>query len=331
MKKKIILDVDTGSDDAVAIMAALLSPEIQVEAICSVAGNKDIDKTTENTLRVVQLLDSQVPVYRGCNGPLVKNLCPDRLGDRRAHVTSVEDEEGHVLQMHADYLNIPEAKIHEQSIRAPEFYVQYLRSASEPVTLVAVGPLTNLAVALSIDPTIVEKVEEIVIMGGGYNITNETPTAEFNIWFDPEAAQRVVHCGAKVTLVPLDATHAACITRDDCSRFRKINTVSSVFAAELCEQRIKMHNIGQPLDVPDAAAVHDALCIAYLIDPSVLKDVRYVHCDVGFRDFSEGQTIIDPRYYPEERNCYFAFDGDRVKFANILCDLFALDTKTWRD
>lgn len=79
-----------------------------------------------------------------------------------------------------------------------------------------------------------------------------------------------------------------------------------------------------------AAAVHDALCVAYLIDPAVLRDVRHVHCDVGFRDFCEGQTILDPRYYTEEKNCYFAFDGDRFKFVNVLCDLFARDKKTGR-
>lgn len=237
------------------------------------------------------------------------------------------DENGKVQMMHSDYLDIPPATIHEQAISAPEFYVQYLRNATEPVTLVAVGPLTNVAMALMLDGSIVEKIEEIVIMGGGYNITNVSPTAEFNIWYDPEAAQRVVHCGAKVTLVPLDATHAACLTLDDCARFQALGTVSGNFAADLCRQRIRMHTLGQPLAVPDAAAVHDALCIAYLIDPTVLKDVRHVHCDIGFRDFCEGQTILDPRYYTEEKNCFFAFDGDRFKFADILCDLFAQDKK----
>ena len=328
MARKIILDVDTGSDDAVAIMSAILAENIQLEAICSIAGNKELDMTTENTLRVVQLMGADVPVYRGCPEPLVKFLCPDRLekqsrGDRGKMV----DKNGKVHMMHSDYLEIPAATIHEQKISAPEFYVQYLRETQEKVTLVAVGPLTNLAVALTMDPKITEKIEEIVIMGGGYNITNVSPTAEFNIWYDPEAAQRVLHCGAKITLVPLDATHAACLTLDDCDRFEAMGTVSGKFAAALCRQRIEMHTMGQPLAVPNAAAVHDALCIAYLIDPSVLKDVRHVHCDVGFRDFCEGQTILDPRYYTEEKNCYFAFDGDRFKFADILCDLFAGDKK----
>ena len=320
MPRKIILDVDTGSDDAVAIMSAILSPDIQLEALCSVAGNKEIEYTTENTLRVVQLLKADVPVYRGAKYPLVKFLCPDRLPEDE-HLELVHD--GKVVQMHSDYLDIPEATIKEQPISAAEFYVKYLREATEPVTLVAVGPLTNLALAFRIDPTIVRNIEEIVVMGGGYNITNCTPAAEFNIWYDPEAAEIVINSGAKVTLVPLDATHAACITLDDCKRFRALNTVAGKFIAELCEQRIIVHNATQPLDVPDAAAVHDALCIAYLIDPTVLKDVRHVHCNVGFRDFCEGQTILDMRYFTEPANCWFAFDGDRFKFADILCDLAA--------
>ncbi len=326
MARKIILDVDTGSDDAVAIMAAVLSKDIQLEALCSVAGNKDIDKTTENTLRVVQLLGADVPVYRGCRTPLVKFLCPDRLPVRKSKGPLVVD--GKEVQMHSDFLDVPPATIKEQPISAPEFYVQYLRAAPQPVTIVAVGPLTNVAMALLLDGTIVDKIEEIVIMGGGYNITNTSPTAEFNIWYDPEAAQHVIHCGAKVTLVPLDATHAACITLDDCKRFRALGTVAGDFAAALCEQRIMVHSNSQPLAVPDAAAVHDALCIAYLIDPQVLRDVRHVHCDIGFRDFCEGQTILDMRYYTEPVNCYFAFDGDRQKFASVLLDLFARSEKT---
>ena len=320
MAKKIILDVDTGSDDAVAIMAASLSPDIQLEAICSVAGNKDIEKTTENTLRVVQLLGSTTPVYRGNKTPLVKFLCNDRLPIRRIDKQIMRD--GKEVQMHSDYLDIPKARIEAQDMPAAMFYVDYLRHAKEAVTIVAVGPLTNLAMALLMDEQIVQNIAEIIVMGGGYTITNVTPTAEFNIWFDPEAAHIVINSGAKVVFVPLDATHEACITQDDCARFREINTTSSHFAADLCEQRILVHNAVQPLDIPDAAAVHDSLAVCYAIDRTVLREVRHVHCDIGFRDFSEGQTLIDPRYYTEEKNCYFAFSGDRIKYVDMLCAIF---------
>jgi inosine-uridine nucleoside N-ribohydrolase len=326
MPRKIILDVDTGSDDAVAIMTAVLSPAIQVEAVCTVAGNKDIDKTTENTLRVIQLLGVDIPVFRGSSTPLVKFLHGFRLPDIPAPLRDIRERDR--VQIHPDYLDIPAATIREQDIPAAIFYVDYLRQTKEPVTIVAVGPLTNIALALMLDPGIIQNIQEIVIMGGGYKVTNVTSTAEFNFWFDPHAAQRVIHCGAKVLLVPLDATHEACITRTDCERFRSIATTASNFAAEMCEYRIMAHSAYQPLPVPDAAAVHDALAVCCLIDPTVLKDVRHVHCDIGFSDLSEGQTIIDPRFYTNEKNCWFAFGGDRFKFVDILSDVFKHSKQT---
>jgi inosine-uridine nucleoside N-ribohydrolase len=322
MAEKIILDVDTGSDDAVAIMTAILSPDIQVEGICSVAGNKDIDKTTDNSLRVVQFLGSTVPVYRGCSQPLVKFLRDDRL-TRQVSGLKLEVD-GEEVEMHADTLNLPAAKIQEEDIPAPVFYMNYLRQSKEPVTLVAVGPLTNLAIAFLLAPSIVKKVKRIIVMGGGYNVTNASSTAEFNIWYDPEAAQRVLNSGAEVVFVPLDATHAACVSKSDCTRFRELDTKAGAFAAALIEQRILVHNAFQPLAIPDAAAVHDALAVCYLLDESVLKDVRPVHCEIGFRGLAEGQTVVDPRFYTEEKNCAFAFDGNRERFVAMLTEILAL-------
>lgn len=329
-KRKIILDVDTGSDDAVAIIAAVLSPDIQLEAICTTQGNRDIDTTTENTLRVVELLKADVPVYRGCRAPIAKKLCPDlRLGPRRfgQEINCEVEVEGKMVGMHSDFETIPAATIHEQEITAPEFYVQYLRNATEPVTLVTTGPMTNVAVAIMMDPRILKNIEQIVSMAGGYLIGNGTPRGEGNVLMDPEACQILLNAGVKMTMVPLDATHEAYITLDDCKRFRALGTVAGNFAADQIEQRILIHNAFQPLGEPDAAAVHDPLCIAYLIDPEVLRDVRHVYCVVGFSDYCEGQTIIDERYYTEKPNCYFAFHGDRHKFAAILEDLFARSEK----
>ncbi len=319
MAKKIILDVDTGSDDAVALMAAILSPEIDLVAVCTVAGNKPIEKTTENTLRVVEAMGADVPVYRGGPKPIVKGLVDNRLpSTSRGHVVI----DGKLIQMHEEYLDLPKTSLQPEEMPAPMFYVEYLRNAKEPVTLVPVGPLTNLAVALMIDPTIVKNIEEIVIMGGACRESNSTSCSEFNIFFDPEAALWVLQSGAKITWVPLDATHAAYLTKANCDDFRALGTVAGEFAAALVEQRIFVHTHMQPLAVPDSAAVHDALAVCYLLDPTVLKDVQHVHMDIGLADFGEGQTIIDPRYYPEERNCWFAFSGDPDKFASMLLDIF---------
>ena len=318
--RKIILDVDTGSDDAVAIMAALLAKDLKVEAICSTWGNLDLEHTTENTLRLVEAMGKgdEVPVYKGCYGPMVKFLCGDRLPMKIRPLY----QDGVEVHMHDPELELPQATIQPQALPAPLFSVDYLMNATEPVTLVPVGPLTSLGHALTIRPEIVKNIEEIVIMGGGDKVANVTPNAEFNIWADPEAAEIVVNCGAKVTWVPLDATHAAYLTKTDCERFRKIGTFEAKFAADLIEHRILAHTLGQPLAEPDAAAVHDPLCICYLIDPTVLKDVQPVNIHLGFYGTGEGETIIDRREGKREPNCYFAFDGDRFKFCDILCDLF---------
>ncbi len=327
MAKNIILDVDTGSDDAVALMAAILSPEINLVAVCTVAGNKPIEKTTENTLRVVKAMNADVPVYRGSPKAIVKGLVGNRLPPTfRSHIVI----DGKTMQMHEDYLDLPETNLKPEKIPAPMFYVDYLRSAKTPVTLVALGPLTNLAIAFMIDPTIVDSIEEIVIMGGACRQSNSTSSAEFNIFSDPEAALWVLQSGAEITWVPLDATHAAYLTKSNCDDFRALGTVAGEFAASLIEQRIFMHTHMQPLAAPDSAAVHDALAVCYLLDPSVLKDIQHVHMDIGLSDFGEGQTIIDPRYYPEERNCRFAFSGDPNKFASLLLDIFKNGPKSFQ-
>lgn len=322
MATKVILDVDTGSDDAVAIMAAALSPDIELVAICTTWGNQAIEDTTDNTLRLADAMGLDVPVYRGCYTAMVKYLTNDYV-ENRPHVPVMHN--GKPVIMHAKHLDLPEATTRPQSLPAACFYVDYLRRTDEKITLIPVGPLTNLGLALRIAPDIAEHIEQIVVMGGGSKITNCNPWSESNIWHDPEAAQIVAECGAKVVWVPLDATHRACITMDDCRRFREIGTFSANFAAEQCEQRIIVHNAQQPLDVPDAAAVHDALCVAYVIDPTVLTDLRHCHVEIGLAGYGEGQTIVDQRAYPLKKNGYFAYDADRFKFVDILCDCFARD------
>ncbi len=322
MAIKVILDVDTGSDDAVAIMAAALSPDIDLVAICTVWGNKAIENTTDNTLRLVDAMGLKVPVYKGCDTAMVKYITQDYVENKPRAVVM---HNGKPFTMHAEHLDLPDAVTKPQDMPAACFYVDYLRKATEKITLVPVGPLTNVALALRIAPDIAEKIDQIVIMGGGSKISNCNPWSESNIWHDPEAAQIVANCGAKVVWVPLDATHEACITIDDVKRFREIGSFSANFAAEQCQQRIIVHNAQQPLDIPDAAAVHDALCIAYLIDPTVITDLRHCHIEIGLSGYGEGQTIVDQRAFPLEKNGYFAYHADRFKFVDILCDCFSRD------
>jgi len=313
-----ILDVDTGSDDAVAIMTAILSPEIELVAVCSVMGNLSVELTTENTLRVVQAMGAKVPVYQGASAPLAKGITPGRIAPSSRIQVEID---GKTVRLHEDTLDMPPATIKPEAIPAAMFYVDYLRRATEPVTVVLVGCLTNFAIALMMDPTIIKNVEEVVIMGGGCKASNVTGAAEGNIFRDPEAALWVLRSGAKVTWVPLDATHAAGLDLHDCAALRGLGSLAGQYAADLIEHRIKVYSRMQPLDIPDSAAVHDALAVCYVIDSTVLRDLEHVHMDIGLSGYGDGQTIVDLRHFPEERNCYFAFSSDRAKFSGMLRDI----------
>lgn len=323
MTRKVILDVDTGSDDAVAIMLAALHPAIDLVAVCSVKGNQSLKSTTENTKKVLDLVNSNAPLYQGCKEAFVREVCPWRIKfEDRA---TIIDEEGNEHFIHEDFDMLPKSNRKIEDTPAPIFYVDYLKNAKEPVTIVAVGPLTNLAVALAIDPSITKNIEELVLMGGADDEANATSSAEFNFFNDPESAQKVFQSGIKkITLCPLDVTHKTMVTKDDCKRFEEIGTPAAKFAIDMCLKRIEVHTQRQPLTLPDACALHDPLCVAYLIDPSVLTDVRYLHLDISLDGLTDGATIIDHRYFQDNRNVYIAYDGDRKKFVDIMCDAFKL-------
>ena len=319
--KKIIMDVDTGSDDAIAIMLACYSRKLEIVGICSVDGSRPVDNATDNTLRVLHLINREdVPVYRGTPGPMVKDIYKDRLNffDPKYRPDYPIKERAN---FHIDFDYLEEADRKPESMPAVLFYVDYLSKATEKVTLVATGPLTNLGMALRIAPEIVKNIEEIVIMGGGDTITNVSAAAEANIWRDPEAAARVLASGAKIVMVPCDATHRGYINAAEVDEIERIGTPAAEFAAKLCRQRIIAHTITQPLEEENAAAIHDALALCYVLDPEVLRDVREVHCEIGLRDFSDGQTIIDPRFYDEPHNCLFAYDADRKRFINMMTEI----------
>ena len=321
MKRKLILDVDTGSDDACAIMLAALHNDLDLVAVCSVSGNVPLENTTENTLRVLQHIGkTNIPVYKGCSGPMIKDVSSSYLvaADTRAKVVV----DGKEIGIHQDYLPLEESRFSYQATPASVFYVDYLTKCQQKVDIVAVGPLTNLAVALLIEPRIVDSINEIVIMGGGHGISNETRCAEFNIFYDPEAAQRVLKCGAKITMVPLDATHKAYVNYEDARRLRELNTNAAKFAADMIEHRIEFHKLRQPLEDVNSCALHDPLAVAYLIDPTVLKDVQLLNVEVSLGGLTDGQTVVDRRYFQDNRNVHFAFDGDRKKFVDIMCDAF---------
>lgn len=323
MANQVILDVDTGSDDAIAIMAAVLAKGIDLLGITTVNGNRNVDITTENTLRVVDLLDKDIPVYKGCHLPMVSTL----LKGRRDNVP-FQGPENKEEDVHGDYLPAPEAHSKQKPEHAVMWLVKMLTSAKEKITLIFVGPLTNLAMALRIAPQITANIKEIIIMGGGYLINNITSGAEFNFWVDPEAAKIVMDCGAPIRLVPLDATHAGYITAKEAEEIREISTPAAKLCADLILKRLEGYRKFQPLDATDGVPIHDALAVCALLNPDVLTDRMEVHVDISISPgITDGMSLCDVGRRNKNRkpNAMVAQSANRELFVEMLNTLFRGD------
>lgn len=314
--RKIILDVDTGTDDAIAIMCAVQAEkQFDIVGICTVNGNRGVEYTTENTCRVLEYMGrNDIPVYKGCPLPLVATLSPWR---RPGMPFGGKQKDG--PRVHSDYLNLP-ASVNKkpENMDAVSFYLKALTDTEEKITLLEVGPLTNLAVALRINPDIVRNIEEFVIMGGAYANGNTSPAAEFNWWCDPESAKIVMDCGAKITIIPLNATHEAAITREQVNALYSSGTKAGTAAASFIEHRLNA--------VPGSTstAVHDALAFLYLLDKNVCRNVKPMYVDVDYSGGgADGMCIVDvdKRYYDRLPNCDFAFGANKERFSELLIEI----------
>lgn len=313
--RKMILDVDTGTDDAVAIMFAALHPDLDLVGVTTVNGNVAVEHCTDNSLRVLDFIGrSEVPVYQGLARPLVRHDFP-----RPKRFARNSDED-----MHGTELPIPAAHSTRRDQGAVEYLVETFRATTEEITLVPVGPLSNIAAALAIEPRLVDAVPEVVIMGGGHAMGNESAAAEFNIWADPEAADMVLSAGFRsVTLVPLDATHQALVTKADCQALAALGTPAGTAAARFIGRRVDAYGRGRAVDAVDAAPVHDALCTAYLVCPEVIT-TRRLHVAVETQGaLTVGRTVMDTRPHASaEANCEVAFDADSRRFVQLLTTVF---------
>ena len=315
VRRKVILDVDTGTDDAVAIMFAALHPELDLVGVTTVNGNVPVENTTDNSLRVLDHIGrSDVAVHPGLSRPIVRADFPT---PKRFVRDSAED-------MHGSHLPIPAPHSVASEVSAVEYLVETFRGTTDEITLVPVGPLSNIAAALAVEPRLVDAVPEVVIMGGGHEKGNETASAEFNIWADPEAAAMVFAAGfRRLTLVPLDATHQALVTSADCDALAALGTPAGTAAADFVRRRISAYASGRSVDVPDAAPVHDALCTAYLVVPEVIT-TRHLHVAVETRgDLTVGRTVIDTRSQASSPpNTHVAFGADARLFVSLLLQTF---------
>jgi inosine-uridine nucleoside N-ribohydrolase len=312
--RKLILDVDTGTDDAVALMLAALHPDLELVAATTVNGNVPVDYCTENSLRVFDHIGVPIPVYEGVGRPIARSDFPVPRGDILSSSA-----------VHGGYLDIPPSTSTKESTGAVEFLIETYMAATDEIVLVPVGPLSNIATAFEREPRLRDRIPELVIMGGANRYGNVTPRAEFNVWADPEAARIVIGSGVrKITLVPLDATHQALVSLDDCAALRALGTPAGSAAATFTERRIQGYDTTQPMKRPNAAPVHDALAVASIVDPSVIT-TSFLHVDVETTgELTVGETVVDTNFRSRrDPNVHVALDADERKFVSMLLETFA--------
>ncbi|ALC05735.1 Inosine-uridine preferring nucleoside hydrolase [Corynebacterium deserti GIMN1.010] len=306
MTTKIILDCDPGHDDAVAMLLAAGSPEIELLGITTVGGNQTLDKVTHNAQVVATIADINAPIYRGVTRPLVRpvEVAEDIHGDTGMEIHKYE---------------LPEPTKQVEGTHAVDFIIDTIMN-NEPgtVALVPTGPLTNIALAVRKEPRIAERVKEVVLMGGGYHVGNWTAVAEFNIKIDPEAAHIVFNEKWPLTMVGLDLTHQALATPEIEAKFNELGTDVADFVVALFDAFRKNYQDAQGFDNPP---VHDPCAVAYIVDPTVFT-TRKTPLDVElYGALTTGMTVADFRApAPADCTTQVAVDLDFDKFWNMVID-----------
>jgi pyrimidine-specific ribonucleoside hydrolase len=293
----IVIDCDPGHDDAIAILLALASPEVELRGISTVAGNQTLDKTTRNALKVLELADrTDVPVVAGADAPLRRTL-------RTA--ANVHGESG------LDGPDLPEPTTKTVDGDAVEVLAGWLEPG---VVLVPTGPLTNVARLLEQRPRATER---IVWMGGALAEGNVTPAAEFNAFVDPEAARAVFESRVDITMIGLDVTHKALFTRAHAERLRGTGRVGKA-VAELADFFLEFHRQRYRFD---GAPIHDAMAVAHVIDPTL---VTTLECNISIEtesQFCDGRTVVDRWLVTElPRNAHAGIDVDADRFLELLVE-----------
>ncbi|MGJ7118375.1 nucleoside hydrolase [Morganella morganii] len=305
MKKKIILDCDPGHDDAIALLLAYGNPEIELLAVTTVVGNQTLEKVTRNALAVARIAGiTGIPFAAGCPRPLIREIetAPDIHGDSGL--------DGPVL---------PEPVLALDPRHAVQLIIDTIMAHTpKTITLVPTAGLTNIALAARLEPRIIDRVKEVVLMGGGYHTGNWSAVAEFNIKIDPEAAHIVFNAGWPLTMVGLDLTHQALATPEVISKIAAVGTAPAQFVLELLEFFGTMYKSAQGFDYPP---VHDPCAVAYVIDPSVMT-TRKVPLDVELTGtLTLGMTVADFRS-PAPADCLtqVAVKLDHTRFWELVTD-----------
>ncbi len=310
MARKLIIDTDPGQDDAVALLMALASPEdFDILGIVAVAGNVPLARNVRNALKVVELSGrTDVPVYAGCERPMHRHLVTAEY---------VHGDTG------LDGPDLPEPTTPVQAQHGVDFIIETLMAA-EPgsVTICALGPLTNIAMALVKTPAIASRIQEIVLMGGGFfEGGNVTPAAEFNIYVDPEAADVVLRSGIHIVMAPLDVTHMMLSTPERLERIRALGNKAgqAVFEMLTFSERFDLTKYGG-----EGAPLHDPCVIAYLLAPQLFQG-RHINVTIETgSELTMGMTIAD--YWGvtgRARNVHYLRSGDPAGFYELITSRIA--------
>lgn len=302
---RIILDTDPGVDDALAILLMLASPEIQLEAITTVHGNVSVEKATRNALALLEFMDAKIPVAKGCSRPLLKT--PHSWGD------AVHGASG------LGQAKLPEPNTKPVNSHAVDYLIERFLAEPKQLTLFAVGPLTNAALAIRKEPKFAEAVKEMVVMGGAIRSGgNVTPLAEFNIHEDPHAAHIVFNAGIPITLIPLDATHKCLLTPADMQRLSRINSPIARFISDVMADYMIFYSQYEDFE---GCALHDPLTVAAVVAPHLLQvEEHYVNVDVS-GGVSTGKTYADfMRVAQQPPNMKVALDVKGRKFVELFLE-----------
>ncbi|MBC7138767.1 MAG: nucleoside hydrolase [Defluviimonas sp.] len=304
--RKIIIDTDPGQDDAVAILLALASPELEVLGLTCVAGNVPLPLTARNARVICELAGRpDIKVFSGCDGPMTRQLITAE------HVHGKSGLDG---------ADLPDPVMPLAGLHAVDFLIDTLH-AERPgsVTLCALGPLTNIATAFRRAPEIASRLAEVVLMGGAYfEVGNITPAAEFNIHVDPQAAEIVFRSGVPLVVMPLDVTHKALTTRARVEAFRALGTPAGHAVAGWTDffERFDMAKYGS-----EGAPLHDPCTIAYLLQPDLFSG-RHINVEIETRgEFTLGMTVADWwRVSGRRANAMFMRDLDAEGFFRLLTE-----------
>lgn len=301
MPVPILIDCDPGHDDAIALLLAVASPEVELLGVTTVGGNSGLENTTRNALQVLELAGrSDVPVAPGCDHPLIRPL-----------VVAVDVHGASGLE--GPRLAEPTAR--PLAEHAVDFMARVIETAPSPITLVPTGPLTNVALLLRRHPTAAARLDRIVLMGGGVAISNVTPAAEFNIWADPEAAEVVFASDIDVTMVGLDVTHQALMSPADVDRGRG-RTAEVV--ADLLEFYGRFHRRVYGLE---ASPIHDAVAVAHVVWPDLVATERLNVMVESASELTRGATVVDVnRVTGREPNATVAVGVDGGEFVARLTE-----------